>query len=131
VESDRPASVQLPLNIEEFAGLTNRIVPILGFVLCITVVAELADRIGVFAVLADRAAALARGSVLRLWLLLVVGESCNAVMGEPMSGSWSAHPLVPLCAPRPTRRAGRVVRLGCALTLIHRCTGGVRADIGL
>ena len=41
----------------------DRIVPILGFLLCITVVAELADRIGVFAVLADQAARLARGSI--------------------------------------------------------------------
>lgn len=45
-------------------------VPILGFVLCITVVAELADRAGVFRALAARLAALAGGSVLRLWLLV-------------------------------------------------------------
>lgn len=38
----------------ELVRLADRIVPILGFVLCISVVAELADRIGVFAVLADR-----------------------------------------------------------------------------
>ncbi len=48
----------------------DRIVPILGFLLCITVVAELSDRIGVFAVLADKAARVARGSVWRLWLLV-------------------------------------------------------------
>jgi len=35
--------------------LADRVVPILGFLLCITVVAELADRIGVFAVVADKA----------------------------------------------------------------------------
>ena len=50
----------------------DRIVPILGFLLCITVVAELADRIGVFAVLADQAARLARGSIWRLWVLVVL-----------------------------------------------------------
>ena len=55
----------------QWQELADRVVPILGFVLCITVVAELADRIGVFATLADRVAALARGSVLRLWLLVV------------------------------------------------------------
>lgn len=54
---------------DEFA---DRVLPILGFVLFITVVAELADRIGVFAVLADRLAVLARGSVLLLWVLIVV-----------------------------------------------------------
>lgn len=52
--------------------LADRVVPILGFLLCITVVAELADRVGVFAVLADRIAVLARGSVARLWALVVV-----------------------------------------------------------
>jgi arsenical pump membrane protein len=52
--------------------LSTRIVPILGFVLCISVVAELADRIGVFAVLADRVAILAGGSVWRLWALFAV-----------------------------------------------------------
>lgn len=50
----------------------DRIVPILGFLLCITVVAELSDKIGVFAVLGDAAARLARGSVWRLWALVVV-----------------------------------------------------------
>lgn len=61
--------------------LAGRVVPILGFVLCISVLAELADRIGVFAVLADRVADLARGSVLRLWVLEVVLASlCTAVL---------------------------------------------------
>jgi arsenical pump membrane protein len=46
--------------------LADRVVPILGFVMCITVLAELADRIGVFAVLADRIAVLVGGSVRRL-----------------------------------------------------------------
>jgi len=55
----------------ELGQLADRIVPILGFVLCISIVAELADRIGVFTVLADRVAVLARGSVWRLWLLVV------------------------------------------------------------
>jgi arsenical pump membrane protein len=54
----------------ELAALADRIVPILVFVLCLTVVAELADRIGVFAVLADRVAWLAGGVVWRLWLLV-------------------------------------------------------------
>jgi Na+/H+ antiporter NhaD/arsenite permease-like protein len=51
--------------------LADRVVPILGFVMCITVLAELADRIGVFAVLADRIAVLVGGSVRRLKLLIV------------------------------------------------------------
>lgn len=52
--------------------LADRVVPILGFLLCITVVADLADRVGVFAVLAGRLAVLARGSVAGLWGLVVV-----------------------------------------------------------
>lgn len=56
----------------QWRDLAGRVVPILGFVLFITVVAELADRIGVFSVLADRVAVLAHGSVLRLWLFVVV-----------------------------------------------------------
>lgn len=56
----------------QWQNLTDRVVPILGFLLCITVVAELADRIGVFTLLADQVAVLARGSVARLWGLVVV-----------------------------------------------------------
>ena len=53
-------------------AVLDRLVPILGFLLCITVVAELADRIGVFAVIADQAARVAHGSVWRLWVLVVL-----------------------------------------------------------
>jgi len=56
----------------QWSELASRVVPILGFLLGITVVAELVDRVGVFTVLADRVAVLARGSVARLWGLVVV-----------------------------------------------------------
>ncbi len=52
--------------------LIERVLPILGFLVCVTVIAELSDRIGVFSYLAHHAARLARGSVLLLWLLVVV-----------------------------------------------------------
>lgn len=55
----------------DLAALAARVGPILGFVVCITVVAELASGIGVFTTLARGAARLARGSVLALWLLVV------------------------------------------------------------
>lgn len=55
----------------DLAALVTRVGPILGFVVCITVVAELASGIGVFTTLAHGAAWLARGSVLALWLLVV------------------------------------------------------------
>ena len=61
--------------------LFGRVGPILGFLVCITVVAELADKIGLFDVLAREAARLARGSVLALWLLVVlVGSISSAVL---------------------------------------------------
>lgn len=56
----------------QWQELADRVVPILGFLLGITVVAELADRVGVFAVLASRVAVLARGSVAGLWVLVVL-----------------------------------------------------------
>ncbi|HEY0237402.1 MAG TPA: SLC13 family permease [Friedmanniella sp.] len=56
----------------DLADLGTRVGPILGFVVCITVVAELADGLGVFALLARGTARLANGSVLRLWLLVVL-----------------------------------------------------------
>jgi arsenical pump membrane protein len=56
----------------DLTELADRVGPILGFVVCITVVAELADGLGVFALLARGTARLARGSVLRLWLLVVL-----------------------------------------------------------
>lgn len=51
--------------------LVGRAAPVLGFLLAITVVAQLADAAGVFDVAARRAARLARGRVPALWLLTV------------------------------------------------------------
>ncbi|SEQ45744.1 ArsB/NhaD family transporter [Microlunatus flavus] len=56
----------------DLTELADRVLPILGFVVCITVVAEIADGLGVFTLLARGTARLARGSVLRLWLLVVL-----------------------------------------------------------
>lgn len=55
----------------QLGELLTRVGPILGFLVCITVVADLADGIGVFATVARGAARLARGSVLGLWILVV------------------------------------------------------------
>ncbi|HET9649781.1 MAG TPA: SLC13 family permease [Microlunatus sp.] len=54
------------------ADLIERVLPILGFLVCVTIIAELSDRIGVFSYLAHHAARIARGSVPALWLLVVV-----------------------------------------------------------
>jgi len=63
------------VDLEAFAA---RVGPILGFLVCITVIAELADMIGIFRALAYGAARLARGSVLVLWLLVVVVAAVSA-----------------------------------------------------
>ena len=57
-----------------------RVTPILVFLLGITVVAELADAAGVFASAAGLAARGGKGSVLRLWLLIVVLGTCTTVL---------------------------------------------------
>lgn len=65
----------------QWADLVGRTGPILGFVICITVIAELADAAGVFRVVAWSTARLARGSVIALWLLVVaVATLCSAVL---------------------------------------------------
>jgi arsenical pump membrane protein len=56
----------------QFEDLAHRVLPILGFLICITVVADLADGIGVFATIARATSRLARGSVFGLWLLVVM-----------------------------------------------------------
>ncbi len=54
----------------DLIGLAERVVPILVFLVGMTVLAELSVRIGLFGRIADVAARLGRGSVLALWLLV-------------------------------------------------------------
>ncbi|MFW6600322.1 SLC13 family permease [Propionibacteriaceae bacterium Y2011] len=56
----------------DWPDLVTRVVPILYFLVMITVVAELADRMGLFTALGNLATRVSRGRVLVLWLLLVV-----------------------------------------------------------
>ena len=58
--------------LADFVDLAQRVGPILVFLVAITVVAELADGIGLFAIIARWAAVVGRGSVLGLWLLVVL-----------------------------------------------------------
>lgn len=60
------------MQLADLLALAERVGPILVFLIAITVVAELADKIGLFAVVARWAAVLGRGSVLGLWLLVVL-----------------------------------------------------------
>jgi arsenical pump membrane protein len=59
---------------------TTRVAPILGFLVAITVVAELADAAGVFDAAAVRAARLARGSVRVLFALVVLLATSTTVV---------------------------------------------------
>jgi arsenical pump membrane protein len=61
-------------------ALVERVAPILGFVVCITIVAELAGEIGVFRTVARGASRLAGGSVLTLWLLVVLVATVSAAV---------------------------------------------------
>ena len=65
----------------QWESLLHRVGPILAFLVCVTIVAELADGLGVFSTLAQGAARLAQGSVLGLWLLIVgVAVTSTAVL---------------------------------------------------
>ncbi|SOE04462.1 arsenite efflux membrane protein ArsB [Rathayibacter rathayi NCPPB 2980 = VKM Ac-1601] len=59
------------LPMDALAELVERTAPILGFVVAVTVVAELASEAGVFTVVAERFAAWGRGRTAVLWLLVV------------------------------------------------------------
>lgn len=59
------------LPLDQAAVLAERVLPILGFVVAATVVAELAAEAGVFTVIAERLARLGRGRTWALWLLIV------------------------------------------------------------
>lgn len=56
----------------DLGGLVDRVVPILVFLVALTIVAEICDEAGLFDEAAHWAARLARGRVVVLWLLIVV-----------------------------------------------------------
>jgi arsenical pump membrane protein len=57
-----------------------RVAPVLGFLVAITVVADLSDRAGVFGAAAEAAARAARGRVWALWLLVVLLATASTVV---------------------------------------------------
>lgn len=60
--------------------LVERVIPVLGFLVALTIVAEIADRAGLFDVTGHWAARAAKGSVLRLWLLVVVLATASTIV---------------------------------------------------
>jgi arsenical pump membrane protein len=84
----------------DIAALFARVGPILAFLVCITVIAELADLIGLFRALAYAAARVARGSVLLLWLLVVLVASVAAAVLSLDSTAVLITPVVLVLARR-------------------------------
>ncbi|MFB2598876.1 SLC13 family permease [Herbiconiux sp. P17] len=65
----------------DFEELARRVVPVLGFVVAITVVAELASAAGVFTALAERLAGWGRGRIWLLWLFVIaLAVVCTAFL---------------------------------------------------
>jgi hypothetical protein len=108
----------------EWESLIVRIVPILAFLVCITIVAELADGLGVFTTLARGAARLAAGSVLGLWLLIVaIAVTSTAVLSLDMSTQ--------ALSSRPGRALPPCSGLGGAARPALRCPGGASPRVAL
>jgi Na+/H+ antiporter NhaD/arsenite permease-like protein len=92
------------LPLDAVAVLVERSAPILGFVVAMTVVAELAAEAGVFRALAERLARMAGGRAILLWLLVVVLATAStvflsldttAVLLTPVVVSLAAHVRLP------------------------------------
>jgi len=66
--------------VTDLALLAERVLPVLTFLIAITVVAEICDLAGVFDEAAHFAARAARGRVLVLWLLVVVLASLSTIL---------------------------------------------------
>jgi Na+/H+ antiporter NhaD/arsenite permease-like protein len=65
----------------DFETLVARVVPVLAFVVAITVVAELASAAGVFTALAERLAGWGRGRIWLLWLFVIaLAVVCTAFL---------------------------------------------------
>ena len=97
----------------EVGALVERVAPVLGFVVALTVVAGLSAEAGLFAALAGLAARLARGRTVVLWLLVVVLALACTVTLSLDTTAVLLTPVVVLVA----RRAG-VPPLPFALTTV-------------
>lgn len=81
-----------------FAELASRTIPILAFVLAMSLVTELVDEAGLFKVLTDRLAALGRGRVFSLWLLVVAVAAVSTVFLSLDTTAVLVTPVVVLLA---------------------------------
>ncbi len=81
-----------------FEALALRTIPILLFVVAMTVVTELVAEAGLFQVVTDRIAILGRGRVLLLWLLIVALATASTVFLSLDTTAVLVTPLVVLLA---------------------------------
>ncbi|MBT2567288.1 arsenic transporter [Arthrobacter sp. ISL-85] len=86
------------LPLPAFGDLASRTIPILGFVLAMSLVTELVDEAGLFRVVTDRLAALGRGRVFLLWLLVVAVASVSTVFLSLDTTAVLVTPVVVLLA---------------------------------
>ncbi|GGH92781.1 SLC13 family permease [Arthrobacter liuii] len=90
------ASGVLPL--PAFGELASRTIPILAFVLAMSLVTELVDEAGLFRAVTDRLAALGRGRVFLLWLLVVAVAAVSTVFLSLDTTAVLVTPVVVLLA---------------------------------
>ncbi|MGN8129115.1 SLC13 family permease [Paenarthrobacter sp. 22069] len=86
------------LPLPAFGELASRTIPILAFVLAMSLVTELVDEAGLFKVLTDRLAALGRGRVFSLWLLVVAVAAVSTVFLSLDTTAVLVTPVVVLLA---------------------------------
>jgi len=86
------------LPLPAFGELAARTVPILAFVLAMSLVTELVDEAGLFRVVTDRLAALGRGRVFLLWLLVVAVATVSTVFLSLDTTAVLVTPVVVLLA---------------------------------
>lgn len=86
------------LPLPAFGELSSRTIPILAFVLAMSLVTELVDEAGLFRVVTDRLAALGRGRVFQLWLLVVAVATVSTVFLSLDTTAVLVTPVVVLLA---------------------------------
>ncbi|WP_235563939.1 SLC13 family permease [Arthrobacter sp. Soil763] len=96
-----------------FEELAGRTVPVLGFVVAMSLVTELVDDAGLFRAVTDRLAALGRGRVLLLWLLVIALACVSTVFLSLDTTAVLVTPVVVLLAVH-----ARIPPLPFALTTI-------------
>lgn len=86
------------LPVADFQALAARTVPVLAFVVAMSLVTELVDEAGLFRVVTERLAALGRGRVLLLWFLAIALATVSTVFLSLDTTAVLVTPVVVLLA---------------------------------